>query len=254
MFRFGVLVSVFVLCFSALGSFRAIAEGPYILRAPISSYAPWRIVTPDGSFDGIDVELMRELCGRMGLQLTMLKAPFNRALAMLEEGTMDMGSSLQRRPEREKVYHYIEPPYITGSDKVFYVLREEGAVVARYADLEGLRIGVIPGTKYFPEFDRDEALTKVPCRDYEQLYSMLTERRLDAFVYTSSVGDYLMKKAGHEDTLMHAPYKYTKKLQGYLVISKKSLHARRLPEFSRHLKDMIDEGVVERIMRKYLSH
>jgi len=237
-----------VLCLSAYGT-----ADHDVLRVPISPYPPWRIIDDDGRITGIDVEVMQELCRRMGLKLEMEQAPFARCLLLLEHGDMDMGASLQKRPERELYLQYLTPPYILGSDKVFYVLRGSGVQIRSYSDLQGLRVGVTPGTKYFPRFDNDKTLNKVAAKDYGHLITMLEGHRIDAFVYSASVGDYLVMINDCSHKIVHSPYRFTKALHGYLAISRHSPLASRLEEFNRHLQQMIDEGVVEHIMARYLS-
>lgn len=228
----------------------AVAESD-VLRAPISPYAPWRIVSPNGEVSGIDVDVIKEICSRMGLTLKTEEVPFARALVMLEQGDCDIGTSLQRRPDREIYMHYLEPPYITGSDKVFYILRRSGCQINSYEDLESLRIGVIAGTKYFPRFDSDTSLNKIAARDADHLFELLLNQRIDTFVYASSVGDYLMKVGGHTKDVVQAPYRHSKQIKGYLTLSKRSPLAFRLEEFNYHLQRMLNEGVVQQIMNKY---
>lgn len=224
-----------------------------VLRVPISPYAPWRIIEPDGRIHGVDVEVLRELCARMGLRLSMEVMPFTRCLLSLEQGECDVGTSLQRRPERESFLTYIDPPYAVGGDTCFYVLKKSDFEIVDYDDLRTLRVGVILGTKYFPRFDSDRRIKKIPAKSPGHLVSMLQEGRIDTFIFAESVGDYLVSEKQCADAVVQSPYRESGALLGRLAISKQSYLVERHDEFEHHLQQMSDDGTLQAIMDRYLK-
>lgn len=217
-----------------------------------SEFPPYKMVV-DGKKTGIDVEILMEIAKRMDLTVSLKEGTFEECLRMMELGEADLMSNLLRRPEREGYILYVQPRYRTVSDIVFYVRHDRPKPIRTYDDLAGLKIGVKSGVKYAPMFDNDKDLMKIPAADIAANLRKLVSGEIDTFLDTRTEGDYWIKTLDYGEKVSKASFKFTHSDSTYMGISKKSPFAKRAKEFGRHLKHMIDKGLVQKIIDKYLK-
>jgi polar amino acid transport system substrate-binding protein len=189
----------------------------------------------------------------MDLTLFFKNGTFESCLQMMERGETDLMTSLLRRPERENYIHYVQPRYRTRADKVFYVPTGRRSLISSYDDLTNLKIGVKGGVKYAPMFDSDKALIKIPAPDIATNLQRLLSGEIDTFLDTSTEGDYWIKTLGFGDKVSKAIFKFTHSDSIYMGISKKSLFTKRTKDFGKHLKQMSDKGLIQKIVDRYVQ-
>ena len=223
------------------------------LRVTFTQFVPWKTILADGSLSGIDIELMEMIAKRMDLDLKVTLYPWKRGLNKLETGDIDIQTSFLRRPAREEYAYFIEPPYVTQSNKAFFVLKGNEDLINQYEDLKGLGIGIFDKNHYFERFDQDTSLRKHPAKSTEQIFKMLLAGRTDTVIFTEEVGEFKLKEYGWDDRIVKARYKYSKPMNVYLAISKRSPLADRRDEISVILQELLDEGVIEQLKEKYLG-
>jgi polar amino acid transport system substrate-binding protein len=223
-----------------------------VLRVSFNELPPWKALGPKGEPTGVDVEFLNVVAGRMGLQVEYVHYPFKRGLKMLELGEVDMMTGVLRRPEREAYLHFIEPPYKNRSSKAFFVLKGREHSITRHEDLHGLRVGTGLGGRYYPCFDDDDAIEKFPVAAQDLCFRMLAAGRVDAVIMTETAGDYRVAQYGYGGRIVKADYVHRDPQGVYLVLSKRSRHAARLEEFGRVARELMDAGVLDEIMARFL--
>ncbi|WP_421900725.1 substrate-binding periplasmic protein [Maridesulfovibrio sp.] len=221
---------------------------------PVSDYPPWRIVQNNHNISGINIDLINALLQKIDLKPTYVVRPWKRAQRMMKKGTADLMNGLLKHHEREEYMIYLEPPYKTKSSKAFYILKGSSTKIASYEDLYKYRVGVTLGSKFFPRFDHDEQLKKDMGKDAANNLKKLELERIDTFITTETVGDYLLHKHGYQDKVEKADYIYSKPLAVYFAVSKKSPLAQRVPELNAALKEMVDSGEVQDIIDRFLEN
>jgi arginine/ornithine transport system substrate-binding protein len=116
------------------------------------TYPPFSMTGADGSLSGLEPDLAREMCKRLGADCEIVPMDFKMLLPSLTEGKIDMiVSQLTPLPERLEASEFTIP----------IILNPEGFVVPKSWDrgyddaaFKGKRIGVPPGTslaKYVQE-------------------------------------------------------------------------------------------------------
>ncbi|WP_419780707.1 substrate-binding periplasmic protein [Maridesulfovibrio sp.] len=220
---------------------------------PVNHYPPWRIVESNEEIGGINIMLMDTLLQKVGLRATYIIRPWKRGQRMMKEGTADIMNGLLKHHEREKFMTYLDPPYKTKSSKAFYVLKDSTTNITSYEDLYKYKIGISLGAKFFPRFDNDTKLKKDTGKDAQNNFTKLRFNRIDTFITTETVGDYLHNKLGYQDIIKKAEYKYTAPLAVYFAVSKKSPLAERVPELNAALKEMVESGEVQRIIDRFIT-
>jgi len=245
-------VAIFCLCMALGLPAPAFArQKPETLRVAFNELPPWKITGRDGRPGGI--EFLKLLTQRMGLETEFVVLPFKRGLKMLETGEVDLMTGILRRPNREPALHFIEPAYKTGSDKAFFVLKGSEGLLSSHEDLHALEVGTQLGTKYYPQFDNDAAISVRAVKEIDLNIKMLLAGRIDTFIITETVGDYHVarRKLGHR--IAKAKFAYRKQIEVHMAVSKKSRFAARLDEFNRVMQDLLDQGEFDRIKAEFIA-
>ena len=100
----------------------------------------------EAELSGIDVTIVRELARRLKLTLVIVKAPWARALNLMETGKADLLSSAFRTPEREAFMDYFAEPFLTSLPIAFYTWKGSGVHLDTFEDLARVKsIGVLRG-------------------------------------------------------------------------------------------------------------
>lgn len=249
MFIFAAVIWTFAILTPA----PAVSAGPGSLRVAFNTLPPWKILTEKGDITGIDIQFLYRVMQQMGLKIVFVQVPFKRGLKMMEAGTVDLMTGLLRRPERETYIAFVEPPYKTHSNKAFYHLKTNRIRLESYEDLSGLRIGTAIGNKYFPRFDKDRTLVKMPVPKNKTNFQKLLRGRLDLVIHTESTADYQLSELGLKDKIVKAPYMYQETNPVYFGISKRSFFMEKAAEFASHTRMLLEQGVLKKIKEDFLN-
>jgi len=187
------------------------------------------------------MELTKALATPFNVQIKYAVCPWKRNLYMMENGEADILSSVLKRPDREEYMIFLEPPYRTKSTKVFYVLKGKAGLIRKYEDLYALRIGTKLGVNYFERFDNDSGLKKEDVADDVLNLRKLEGGRFDTFICTEMVGDYLIAKEGFKGKFEKAVFRFDTEAPVYFAVSKKSSWAKKVPELSVRIKEMVEK-------------
>lgn len=211
---------------------------------------PFKIIEGQ-ALKGINGDILKEIFRDTGLVLKIRHCPWKRCLIELEDGKIDVFIGLFISPEREKKFHFCEPPYKDRSDKAFYLRKGQAHRVKKYEDLYQLKIGVTRGYKNFERFDNDEKLKKEFVADHILNLTKLVEGRIDVFIQTEVAADYLIKINGFGDRIEKASYKYGKIHPSYFVVSRKSPYMNRIDDFEKNLRRFVKEKKYIEIIKKW---
>jgi polar amino acid transport system substrate-binding protein len=212
---------------------------------------PPMVYIENEQFKGKNVEVMRLLAKRMNKNVEFIYCPFARCLLMTYQGQADMMVGIYKTDERQVNLDYVDQPFSSMSTPVrFYLANDSSILLNDYDDLKELSIGVLRGASYFPRFDQDTTLNKVEMTTHKQLIDMLLKRRIDTFLGREISIKTRMPSDIYNNEFKLAPYIYSKKLDSYIVISKKSPLINELPEFKQAYRLMFESGEVSEILNK----
>ncbi len=149
--------------------------------------------------------------------------------------------------------HFVTPHYVQ-REKTFYLSTQNNVQINSYEALHGLSIGVERGAKSFKPFDSDGSLEKIEINELIQAIRMTMRGRLDTFISSIPVTDYLLMK---NDLLGHfrkskLRYRGAAEL-AFFTLSKKSKYAQKLVEFNYVMKQARADGTIDKIMTKYAT-
>jgi polar amino acid transport system substrate-binding protein len=172
---------------------------------------------------------------------------------MLQNGSVDMITTIAKREERKDSMDFLEPPTRDGYPISFYTNIKAKHAVSRYEDLYGLDIGVIRSSAYFDRFDQDQKLQKTFVTRETQLVDMLASQRLDVIVGIGANLDYLIHETGRSSVIKKSSFQIDMKDPAYIAVSKRSKHKGIVPRLEKALSDMRQANEIEKIERSFLE-
>jgi polar amino acid transport system substrate-binding protein len=116
-----------------------------LLVATDANYKPQSFKNPDGTFEGFDIDVAKEVAKRLGVEAEFLDINFDIITAGSWNGRWDMNAgSMTITPERKKSLYFTGPYYYTPATFVVH----KDSTVTSIDDLKGKTIGVGAATTY----------------------------------------------------------------------------------------------------------
>ena len=222
------------------------------LTVAYPQWPPYKIVQ-NGTFGGIDVLVLDEVARRTGLEFEYVECPWARCLVMLQNGNVDMITSIARTDDRKAVMDFVEPPTRDHYPISFYTNAAATHALSRYEDLYGLAIGIIRDGAYFERFDHDRKLEKTLVTRETQLIDMLASRRLDVILGIGANLDYLLRETGRGGLVKRWSLRIDTEDPAYIAVSKKSKHQGVVPRLETALREMRRANEIEQIEQRFLK-
>ncbi len=243
---------LFLMAWLFISSITAPSQAKEKIRLGLSEFPPFVIVQGKKA-SGIDIELANYIADQLDLEIDYVVCPWKRCLLNMRVGELDLMPGVFRRPAREEYMHFISPHYVQG-EKTFYLSKESNVQIISYEDLKGLSIGVERGAKSFKPFDSDGSLQKLEVNELIQAIRMTMRGRLDTFIASIPVTDYLLMQ---NDLLSHfqkSKLRYRGDAElAFFTLSKKSKYGEKLAKFNYVMEQARSDGIIDRIMSKYAT-
>lgn len=140
------ICSLLLGCFAAMSSIPSNADETIELYWCLDDFPNRHHYPADGEPYGPTVDFMQEVARRAGVRLRFSQnTPFARCLRMMEQGKVDVMTSLNTSPERAEFMHLI--PYDQARPEVV-LLRQDSPDIWSVAELSHLSLMVIRGYTY----------------------------------------------------------------------------------------------------------
>ena len=106
-----------------------------VLRVGVQgAFRPWAFRAPDGTLQGIEVDLAKTVADRMGVKLEPVVITSANRMEFLKQGKVDLLiGAMSDRPDRRKVVGIIEPSYWTSGP----TLMAKKGVIKSWDDIKG---------------------------------------------------------------------------------------------------------------------
>lgn len=227
------------------------------LRSAFYEYGALYYKAGDGSWTGIDKDVVDEVARRMGCTIVPSTDSRVRIWAGLKGGNIDMSVSAVSTPERDKIGHVI--PYL--AERNYVLLHKD--VGARSMDEfladSQYKIGIIKsfrhGKAYDAWLDQLRARGRVyEAPDYEALLRLFKLKRVQAVMAISSGWYPLVRHAqmaGSYRIMDWAPARDT--VVGGLILSRQHVDDALAARFSQTIRAMREDGTLRRIFERHLD-
>jgi glutamate transport system substrate-binding protein len=144
----------------------------------------WR--RPDGRFEGLDVDVARDLAGRMGKRVRFVPALAADRERLLHERRIDLAFTFWVEPEWQLRLAFAGPYYLSYQD---ILVRAGEREVRGVRDLKGRRLCAVTGAGAAEQVikERQVAAVPVPARNYDACMAMLQDGRVDAITTNDTI-------------------------------------------------------------------
>ncbi len=232
---------------SAHGLDRVAASG--VLRVALDpSFPPFESVDADGNLQGLDVDLAREIAGRLDLQVHFVTTGYDALYDALAVGRADIIlSALYPDPSRTAGYVFSQPYFDAG--EVVLVTRE--SPITGLQDLAGHTVACVFGTaghmavlewqdtwREPPELMVVSSVITVPHLVETGVVDAAIVDRVSALVALSEDGDLRIL----ESSVTEEPY----------VVAARRQDATLIEAVDRVLEAMFDDGTITRLIQRWM--
>jgi len=169
----------------------------------MEGFAPFNY-TVDGTYSGIDVQILNEAATQIGVDLDHHPLPWKRALLDFRAGSLDAVFQLAPTPERFEIWNMVGPLRRT---RTVYATLTDSPVqdIRSLDDLEGLVVGVVAGFSYEESFDADQNLLREQSQDDFTNMRKLLLGRSDVIVGGYATLTYVARELNALDKLRVLP-------------------------------------------------
>jgi polar amino acid transport system substrate-binding protein len=232
----------------------ATAQGAVVTTG---DWPPWMLVSEDNGTSrvtgGLVIDLIRELSQRLDLDVSFRVSPWQRSLADIKTGDVDMMPLVSHTRAREAFMVFSEPVYV---DPLMLVASTRRGDPARCdwrgtGKLKGKVVGTVRDYRYgdhWEQFVEREQVRTLPANDDRTNVRKVAGGRLDYTVqYYSHLKTILQEENVKPDRLAvcNDP---VESVALHLGISRRSPLAARVQEINRVLREMHRDGTYRRLL------
>ena len=224
-----------------------------LMSVAIDDSPPYSYIDDKGRPKGLIVDVMESISAQLPYDFEYIECPWVRCVKLVQSGEVDLLPGITRTRSREKVFVYIDPPFIARNevDQFRFYSKKQHISINTYTDLYPLNIGTLRGSTYNERFDNDKSITKTTFVDIKTMFDALDKNRIDAFIYYDDTVIPLLKEFDPSNQINASQLGLATKKHAYIVMSKQSKHLTQLDNISSQLQALIDEGKVKQIFERY---
>ena len=218
-----------------------------VLIATDATFPPFEMVDETSKeLIGFDIELMKAVAEKAGIQYEFANLPFDSMLAGVAQCQYDMAiAAITITEERQKEFLF-SIPYIDAGQIIIVKVGNDS--IKSKIDLAGKTIGAQLGTTGEIEAQKIEGINYKPYDTYDLAFLDLANGQIDAVIadYPTALG-FIAK---NPNKLMTIGEKFTEESYGIAVCKTRT---DLLEIINPALQAVIDEGTVEKLAAKYLA-
>jgi len=160
-----------------------------------------------GQASGLDVDLLRNAF--KDKKLAFKVAPWDEALNMLKNGTVDIIPNIAENSERKDFIDF-STSYRDECHYAFYTINHD---ILLFDDLRNIKVGIMEGYEYFPKFDQDGLIAKDESINESVLFKKLLKGQIDVIIMDEAIGDYYLSNILDSKVIKKCIYKHTERNQ-----------------------------------------
>ena len=108
-----------------------------------AAYAPFESVAPGGAIEGFDVDVVKAVAAKAGIEVKFVNTPWEGIFKTLDTGERDMVVSAVTITDERKQTMDFSAPYFNANQLIAV---KDSSKVAKFDDLKTLKVGVQTGT------------------------------------------------------------------------------------------------------------
>ncbi|OPX45239.1 cystine-binding periplasmic protein precursor [Ruminiclostridium hungatei] len=204
-----------------------------------------------GKLEGIDIEILREICNRLGIPDIQMKViDFSNLLVELNNNSIDMVvDAMYVKEERLQIAAFTDKWYQEGEAVVI----PADSKIASKEDLKGKTIGAQPGTTFYETAQKwldDGKIGKLEAYDSQAtLMTAVNMGKVDAVVTDGIVAGYTLSSDSSLKLKLLSPYEA--EASGQIGAAVRFKDKDFLSEVNKVLNAMKEDGTLMKILEKY---
>ncbi|GGX63033.1 substrate-binding periplasmic protein [Saccharospirillum salsuginis] len=210
----------------------------------------------DGQVTGIDVQIIREVLARLGIEAEFrLSDSGSRMMREVRLGHVDVVMSLSFKPDRTEFLSYPEHSYKDVSWHFFIRHGDLGRIqYESLADLTRWRVGAVQSWSYTPEF-WDAPLNRKVVTDHQLLIDMLLTGRIDVAPMNTVEAFQLIQQRnlGQQLVYLNNPLISRPYFNVFVNQSNHPNLPRLRAEYDRVIAELEASGFIDDLYRQYLG-
>lgn len=223
-----------------------------VLVVGSSNDAPFAYIDAgNNQFSGVDAEIIKEVCKRLGIKkVEMKQIPFENLLIELNNGTIDMVTdAMYIKPERLDKALFTDVWYKEGEA----VVVKKDSTIQSKEDLKDKVVGGQKGTAFLEVAQKWLEAGKIKelkiFSNQSELMMAVNTGKIDACVTDGIVAGYTLKQNSSLNLKILSPYEAEAagKIGAALRFSDKEL----LADVNKTLNDMKQDGTLMKILQQY---
>lgn len=201
--------------------------------------------------EGIDIEILREICKRLGIpDIKMKVIDFSNLLVELNNNSIDMVvDAMYVKDERLQIAAFTDKWYQEGEA----VVVPAGSTIASKEDLKGKTLGAQPGTTFYETAEKwlkDGKIGKLEAYDNQAtLMTAVNLGKVDAVVTDGIVAGYTLSSDSSLKLKLLSPY--AAEASGKIGAAVRFADKAFLDEVNKCLNDMKKDGTLMNILKGY---
>ncbi|WP_067799525.1 transporter substrate-binding domain-containing protein [Actinomadura formosensis] len=202
---------------------------------------------PDGTFEGLDVDVSRYLAGRMGKKVRFAPVLARDRERLLRHGDVDMVLTFWVEPEWKQRLTFAGPYLLSYQD---ILVRNRMRDVHGVHDLKGRRICAVTGAGAAEAVTVERQVPAVPvaARSYDECMTMLGDGRIDAITTNDTILAGLETGRGDGFRLLRA--RFGERRTG-IAVRRGDLDG--CEALNRAITQMYQDGTMAKLMRKWFG-
>ncbi|WP_456530570.1 substrate-binding periplasmic protein [Azospirillum argentinense] len=209
-------------------------------------YFPPYNFTERGKRTGMDTEIVDAMLKDIGVYPVHRPMAWPEVVRAHDENEVDVAFQFFTSPRRLERGHLVGP-YRVGAT-VLMVRSNSEITYARIDDLQGLRVGVVDGFEYTPEFDKSPLFERVRSSSNVVSFRRLLLGRVDAIAGDLQVLRYLADSEGRTGSVKILP-KPLAMVPRYISVPK--LRAEKAERLQAAYEKLKRDGTIDAIVRRW---
>lgn len=160
------------LCLLALALSSAQAQNKELVVGSSATYRPFAYETPSKEIVGYDVDMIKAIAQKAGLQIKIINTPWTGIFAALNNGDVDLVISGVTINEKRKQSYDFTTPYFEARQLIAV---QQASTVKNLKDLAGKKVGVVTGSTGDDIASREFGKTSPDIRRFESTPVVISE-------------------------------------------------------------------------------
>lgn len=204
-----------------------------------------------GKLEGVDIEILREICSRLGIPDIQMKViDFSNLLVELNNNSIDMVvDAMYVKNERLQIAAFTDKWYQEGEAVVI----PADSKIASKEDLKGKTVGAQPGTTFYETAQKwleDGKIGKLEAYDSQAtLMTAVNMGKVEAVVTDGIVAGYTLSSDSSLKLKLLSPYEA--EASGQIGAAVRFKDKDFLSEVNKVLNEMKEDGTLMKILEKY---